>query len=94
MTSSNFATEHEQSFFQSSTMTSMTDEQTIDYNDYDTVDDDDDDNDSFEVLSFEAPPENTIYIKGYFQHRLLRHFFVTHFVLLYFSNRIRTYNSE
>jgi hypothetical protein len=32
----------------------------------------DDDDDSFEVLSFEAPPENTLYIKGIF---FLTHFF-------------------
>jgi hypothetical protein len=27
----------------------------------------DEDDDSFEVLSFEAPPESTLYIKGIFQ---------------------------
>lgn len=86
MRSDDFFAENEQSFFGDSTITSMTEEQTVDINNNDN--DDDDDDDSFEVLSFEAPPENTLYIKGYF---LIESFHLCH---LFFFNRIRTYNSK
>jgi hypothetical protein len=57
VTSDDLLTDQDQSVFGDSSTTDGPDEQTLD----------DIDDDSFEVLSFEAPPENSLYFKGIFQ---------------------------
>lgn len=70
VTSDDFINDQDRSLFDgSSSTTDGPDEHVID----DDLNDDDDD--SFEVLSFEAPPESSLYIKGMFLSIHLTFFF-------------------
>jgi hypothetical protein len=73
MTSDDILNDEDRSVFDDGSETDGPDEQEID-------------DDSFEVLSFEAPPESSVYIKGTF---LLTHLFEINIIL---SFRISIYN--
>ena len=56
--------DEDQSMYDGSSITDGGDEES---NDEDASIADDDDDDTFEVLSFNAPPESTLYIKGMYR---------------------------
>ena len=88
LTSDEILTDQDRSSFGDNSILMVPEEQQIE-DDIDTATAVDDDDDSFEVLSFEALPENTLYVKGFF---LFRHIFY-HSDKISFP-RISIYNNE